>query len=237
MQHYMIEPNQILDTYIEIGSEDFHHIFNVMRKKNNDKIICVDSINKQQYLCEIVDDKKVKIVELLNTNNELKNDITLVVSLLSFEKYELVIQKACELGVSKFIPIITKHSIIKYDKKKIDKKLIRWNKIIKEACEQSQRNTLMKIEAPIKFEDVIKYKEKFNALAYEKADCNKKIKNVFNGASSCLLMIGPEGGFHQEEVDYLVENGFETISLGKRILRSETAVISALSILSDLIEE
>ena len=129
-----------------LDKDDQHHIINVMRMNNNDEIICV--FEEKQYLCSIsISNKNVEtsIIKELETNNELNTNITLIYGMPKSEKFELVLQKACELGVSKVVPFMSSKSIVKLDDNKIDKKIERWEKIVKEACEQSRRNKLLKI--------------------------------------------------------------------------------------------
>ena len=234
MQQYMINDSNIIDNKIILNNDDIFHIFKVMRMKENDKIICADYESKIKYLCVINENKEIKIVEQFNEDNELDYNIVLAFGLVSSDKLEFVIQKASELGVNKLIPFISQHSQVKYDEKKLVKKMIRWQKIIKEACEQSKRNSLMSIETPIKLNDLVDYDIKQKIVAYENEE-GLRLSDVYL-KQDVLIVVGSEGGFATTEIDYLIENGFSSISLGKSILRCETAAISAVSIISELME-
>lgn len=235
MQQYMITTSQIKDNIIELNDDDLHHIFNVMRMKKNDEIWCVDIVTETRYLCKIVNNEIV-ISENKSSNNELPNNLVLAFGLVKADKLEFVIQKACELGVSKFIPLDTKNSIVKYDINKLDKKMVRWQKIIKEACEQSLRNNIMEITMPKKISALKDELQDINLVAYEKADEQNKIRHNYCRGNDCLIVIGPEGGFDKTEIEELQQLGIKEVSLGKRILRCETAAISTVSIISDLME-
>ncbi|MDH6603778.1 16S rRNA (uracil1498-N3)-methyltransferase [Bacilli bacterium PM5-9] len=236
MQQYMIKTNQIENEYIILDKDDLHHVFSVMRMKENDEILCVNIDDKKRYLCKIVNDKKIMIIEQLMMDNELDKSLVLAFGLVKADKLEFVIQKACELGVSKFIPLKTKNSIVKMDNDKINKKMVRWKKIIKEACEQAKRNTLMEIEEPLTIDDLKNNLQDINLVAYEKEDFKNKIRDNYSKDNSCLIIVGPEGGFDLSEVEKMKELNIKPISLGKRILRCETAAISVVSIISDLME-
>lgn len=236
MQQYMIDTNQISDTLIYLNDDDLHHIIKVMRMKIDDKIVCVDIETQLRYLCKIGKNHEILIEDIYNESKELPNNLVLAFGLVKSDKLEFVIQKACELGVTKFIPLIMQHSIVKIGEKKLEKKMQRWHKIIKEACEQAERNTLMEISMPIKVMDLVNEKQDINFLVYERADFNNKIRTKYQQNNDILLVIGPEGGFAQEEISFLNSIDFKQVSLGKRILRCETAAISAVSIVSDLME-
>ena len=138
MQHYFVDKKQ--ENLIFFGNDDAHHILNVMRLKNNDKVICIyDGI---KYLCELLVENKVvkaNILEEIEDNSILPIKVTLFYSMPKGEKFELVLQKATELGVTEIIPVMTRKCIVSIDSKKLPNKMERWNKILKEASEQSKR--------------------------------------------------------------------------------------------------
>ncbi|MEG0284300.1 MAG: 16S rRNA (uracil(1498)-N(3))-methyltransferase [Erysipelotrichales bacterium] len=237
MQYYMIENERFNDGIVSFNKDETHHIYNVMRAKVNDQIVCVDYQLGKKFLVELGSNKEEgTILDEIDENNELSTNLVLAYSLVSADKFEFVLQKAAELGVSKFIPINNDYSVAKIDSKKLDKKMVRWNKIVKEACEQSRRNKLMEIEEPIKIDQLDTFKEDVNIVAYEKADYTKRLSDLDLASKSCLLVIGPEGGISNREIDLLIDKKFNLISLGKRILRTETAAISLVSIVSNYIE-
>lgn len=232
MQQYLINQNQIFGKQIKITEDDLHHIYKVMRMQVNDYIECVVNQTQQRFLVQIKDlNANFEIIEEILVNNELKPNITLAYGLVKSDKFELVLQKAAELGVSTFIPLKMQRSIVKIEESKIEKKLERWQKISKEACEQAKRNKLMKIEKPLSVLDLVNYPSDLKIVAYEMANQNVKLTDINYNHKEILIVIGPEGGISDDEMDILSENNFLTVSLGKRILRTETAAIFALSVI------
>ncbi|MBI9008813.1 MAG: 16S rRNA (uracil(1498)-N(3))-methyltransferase [Tenericutes bacterium] len=230
MQRYFIKDEQINDLLVTISGSDFHHIKNVMRFKVGTNVTVV-SYSGKTFLTELITFDKstvtLKIVEELAVINNTLN-ITLAQALIKREKFELVLQKASELGVKEIIPLETKHSIIKIDN--FDKKKLRYETIVKEAAEQSERNTVPKISEisdikSLPFEDY-----DFVLTAYarnEQVSLLEELKQIPSN-KSVLLLIGPEGGFDPLEIEFL-ESKSKLISLGNTILRSETAAIYLIS--------
>jgi len=221
--------------------EDIHHIIRVMRMNSNDLVVGV--FDKRKYLLKLnINNQNVlgEVVEELNNNNSSLNT-TLIYGMPKNDKFELVLQKASELGISRIVPFLSERSVIKLDKKDIEKKLERWNKIVKEACEQCERLSLPIIESPIKIDELDKYKTEINLVCDENYGREKGLKLLDylleNKNKNISFLVGPEGGFSSEEFDTFHQNGFVSVGLGKRILRSETAVISALSIIDAVNEE
>jgi len=142
MQRYFIKEKK--DNYLILDETDLHHIKNVMRNKVGDKIECI--YQEKLYICQIeeLSNSKIKIIEECMDDNEIMGDITIAIALVKEQKMDLILQKACELGVSKIIPVNTTRSIVKLDKKDT-KKIERWNKILKEASEQSKRVVIPKV--------------------------------------------------------------------------------------------
>jgi 16S rRNA (uracil1498-N3)-methyltransferase len=231
MQRYFKNTN--LDTF-ELSSEDSYHIIKVMRNKIGDKVEVV--IDKKLYICEITDLNDpviVKRLEEVECDSELPCYITIAQSLVKEQKMDLILQKCCELGVSEIIPVNTTRSIVKLDKKE-NKKAMRWNKILKEASEQSKRvviptlNDIMDIKDLAKLDYDIKILCTVNELSMSlKQVLTKDLKGL-----KILLVIGPEGGFTDKEEQTLVDNGFISTSFGTRVLRTETASLYVLSIIN-----
>ncbi|MCR8613168.1 MAG: 16S rRNA (uracil(1498)-N(3))-methyltransferase [Mycoplasma sp.] len=185
---------------------------------NQKEFICI--YKKEFYICKM-DEKKALILKKLENDHEFKNSVILGMSYIKPKKFELTIQKAAELGVTNFIPIISKNVSIK-----IQEKYERWNEIAVNASEQSFRNTYMNVDNQVVFEDAIKnIKSKHKYIAHVSE--NNEIINHLETDS--FILIGPEGGFTDEEVKLAKDNNFKVISFGKRILRAETAAIFALS--------
>lgn len=232
MQRYFNLSNNLY----ELTKDDIFHIEKVMRMKINDEFEL--AFNKEVFLAKIISFNpfKYEIVKKIEENNELNGYLRLMYCIPKGEKIDLVIQKATELGVNEIVLINSKRCVAKIDKNNKDKKLIRFNKIIKEASEQSKRTSLMKLTDVIDYKEINQYKADFSYIAYENESKNDEIKILNNlndlKGKTINILIGPEGGFDKEEVDYAMENGYNLTSLGKRILRSETACLSLISLLS-----
>ena len=232
MQRYFVSTKE--ENYLILESSDIHHIKNVMRKKTGDKIECI--YNKNLYICEIEDlnDTKVKIIEEHEYKNESLFDVTIAIALVKEQKMDLILQKLTELGISKIIPVSMERSIVKLDDKKFIKKKERWEKICKEAAEQSKRNTIPEITN-------IHTIKQLNNLSYDKKFiCSTKIKeNLVNNylqtkdeCATMIFVIGPEGGIAPKEEDLLESFGYIPVTLGNNIMRVETAAIYIASIIN-----
>lgn len=238
MQRYFINKNLTNEQDLALLENDLHHLKTVMRSKNGDEIICIDA-NGQVYLCSIDDIEKglIKVVRKIDENNELDVEVTLIYALPKGDKFEVVLQKATELGVSRIVPMLTQRCVIKSDDKKFAKKIIRYEKILKEAAQQSRRNKIPKINNIIKLNDINKYLGNYNIVAYEqtaKAGKHMALKQCLDKLKSgdkITVIVGSEGGFDQTEIEVMESYGIEACSLGKRILRSETAPLYLLSVI------
>lgn len=224
MQRYFLRNELIFD------EEDKHHILRVMRMKKGDRIEAV--LDSKVYLLEITNTLPFEytIIEEYTEDKEL--NITLLYCLPKGEKLELVVQKATELGVKEIILVQSSRCVVKYKQNDFEKKLNRLNKIALEAAEQSKRNTLPIIKDIIDYKKINSYKFDHAFIAYEKENDKslyEKLSEIKNGQSIAFL-VGAEGGFSLEEVEYAIESGYNSISLGKRILRSETAAIFCMSV-------
>jgi 16S rRNA (uracil1498-N3)-methyltransferase len=231
MQRYFVTKEN--DKFI-LSSDDIHHIKDVMRIKNNGQIVCV--FNNSSYVCEVnylssgID---LKVVKEISNDVELNKSVILYQALIKNDKFDFVIQKACELGVSDIYPTAFTRSVVKVESNKVENKMIRYNKIIKEACEQSRRQILPTFHNYINVFDILLPEDTLGLIAYENnnnfSSFDEALKDL-NQYKKVAIVIGPEGGFTSEEVKYLQKVGFKNISLGKRILRSETAAMYALSV-------
>ena len=228
MQRYFTAHFNITTNSASLIGDDFHHIKNVMRSKVNDTIIVCD-LNGNCYSSLIenitANEVHVRLTEQL-PNYELNVKVDLAQSLIRREKFEYVLQKATELGVYQIIPLNAKHSIIQLESKKQDKKMERWNKITKEASEQSHRNHLVTVSNIVEGVRNLPFHVYDSILvAYEKEHLSTHLRTELKAKPQrILLLVGPEGGFHTTEIDFLstIEN-VKFVGLGKRILRSETA--------------
>lgn len=240
MQRYFVE--SFRDNRFYISQEDRHHILKVMRLKEGDEIICVhDGKSALSSIAEITDDVIVaEVVKWEDNSVELPVRVTIASGLPKGDKLELVIQKGTELGASRFIPFTASRSVVKWDEKKAAKKVERWNKIAKEAAEQSHRQFLPAVDHPRSFKSLIEIGKDFDykliafeedAKAGESSVLHKTLSEMKKG-QSLLFVFGPEGGLSIDEVALLKEHGFLSCGLGPRILRTETAPLYALSVLS-----
>lgn len=237
MQRYFVKKEN--EKFI-LSDSDFHHIKDVMRIKNDGKIIIVH--DSKSFLASISYDKnnyEIKVIEEITCDVELKKKVILYQAVIKNDKFDLVIQKATELGVSDIVPTIFSRSVVKVDNSKKDNKLARYEKIIKEACEQSHRQVLPSIHQYINVKDITLNKDTLGLICYENNGDTSTLKKALDKVDlfdKIAIVVGPEGGFSQDEVNYLTNIGFLNVSLGKRILRSETAAFFALSIVSHYLE-
>jgi 16S rRNA (uracil1498-N3)-methyltransferase len=229
-----------------ITGADVAHIKRVLRKKAGDELILCDEdgTDYQVVIKEIGDDKiETKILMIAESDSEPKVQITLYQCLPKQDKLEYIIMKATELGVHKIVPVASRYAVAKVNDKAAQK-LIRWNKIAKEAAKQCMRSKVPEVLAPISFEQAasqaIEYDLKLIPYELERAT---RIKPLLNGDDGCkniqkiAVYIGPEGGFDLSEVELALKNGIIPVTLGKRILRTETAGCAVLSMLLYALDE
>jgi len=226
MQRYFIEKDSINDNQTIIEGKDYHHIKNVMRFKIKDLLI-LNTNDHKSYEASITNFTKDKVFLEIKREIPIKNNtinLSLAQALIKRDNFELVLQKTTELGIKEIYPIITNRSVVKV--KDISKKLPRFNTIVKEASEQSERSSLPKIHDLSKIEDLPYNQFDVILIAYAR-ELNNKLSQVIKEIdknSSVLILIGPAGGFSEKELKFLKTKG-KFISLGKTILRSETAAI------------
>ena len=242
MPKYFTKPENIRDGFITIKDEEAKHILNVMRMAVGDKITICDG-NKKDYYCEITETEKnalkARIIEAAESQTEPETEIVLFQGLPKSDKMEYIIQKCVEIGVSRIVPVITERAVVKIEKgAKEDKKVERWLKISESAAKQSGRGIIPVIERPVKFAEALKMAELLEnaVIPYEneeKTGLKEFIKVAKKG--SVGIFIGPEGGFDNSEIEMAVKSGIIPVTLGKRILRTETAgLVTAAIILYEL---
>ena len=238
MYNFFITPENILDNKATISGKDYNHILNVLRLKVGDQILI--SANDKSHLCKIdsFDEISVfcEIIEKDYQDTNLPIEIYLFQGLPKSDKMELIIQKAVELGAHAVIPVQTERSVVKIEPKKIKAKTERWQAIAESAGKQSKRTSIPKIYDTLSFTDALDKAKTLDLfiLPYENAHGMQDTKDALSKIKSGMkvgVMIGSEGGFSQKEIDLALTIGAKTISLGKRILRTETASITALSML------
>ena len=223
MQQYFVDDSLKENDLISLRDDILYHLVKVLRQTNQEFRL-VDSTGSI-FLCKL-ENNQARIIRCLDENNELDIEITVILALIKSDKFELTLQKLTELGVKRIVPYNAYRSVVKEAKK--DKKLERYKKILMEASEQSHRNVIPEITSAIDIKDIEKYKSDINIIAYEKEDIKSKSELK---AKSITLIIGPEGGFDKDEYNTIVSMGFKSISLGKRILRAETAAMYLTSII------
>ncbi len=239
MHHFFVTPQQVKGNQVQIEGTDVNHIKNVLRMKIGEELHISDGNNKK-YLCEIVevsaDMVLAQIKEELASDTELPSRLYLFQGLPKGDKMELIVQKAVELGVYEIIPVATKRAVVKLDDRKAAKKVERWNSISEGGAKQSGRNIVPKVKKVMTYKEAMQYAKELDVvlLPYELAegmeDTKQSIEAVKAGMSVGIF-IGPEGGFEMSEVEYALEQGAKAITLGRRILRTETAGLTILSIL------
>ena len=234
MQQYFLNEELNVESTYELSKEDSNHIVRIMRKQNNDKVYVVFK-NEIKYICTIIDNNVDRVLvapyEQVSGSNELPTKITIAIPPLKNDKIEYLIQKLTELGVSNIVLFNSERNIAKIKKDKVDSKLNRWSKIIKEASEQSKRNLIPDITYVDGLRDLVNFAEKYDhkVVAYEKESVNEdniNLRNLLNSElnnKDVIAVFGSEGGLSENEINILTENKFSVIGLGKRILRAETA--------------
>lgn len=244
MYRFFVPMENIRENEIIITGDDVNHIKNVLRMKPGEKVVvsCGRGID---YYCAVVDigveEILLSIVEEKPAVTELPVRITLFQSLPKKDKMEFVIQKAIELGAAEIVPVESKRCIVKLDNKKEEKKLLRWRTIVESAAKQSGRGKIPEVREVMSFSQALSYAEEMDTviipyeLCGDMAGSVETIKRAAKG-ESIAVFIGPEGGFERSEVEMAIAHGAVPVSLGKRILRTETAGLTILSVLMFLIE-
>lgn len=235
MQRYFVKSDQIQENQIIIVGDDVHHIKRVMRFRQGTNILCTDG-KGQDYLAEIVEltDETVqcKIIQVTPSKGEPKLEIALAQALPKGDKWEWILQKGTELGVTAFYPFVSERTVVKVHADKLEKKRSRWKRIVKEAAEQAHRGRMPEIHPPLRWEALLSLiKQHPHAwIAYEKG--GKPIRSCLEeqrNRKRALFIVGPEGGFSSLEIEEARKAGAVPVTLGPRILRTETASIVGLS--------
>lgn len=228
-----------------VTGTDVNHIKNVLRMKKGEEILISDG-ESREYTCRIDEISQGEVLLAITdgeeSNRELPSRIYLFQGLPKSDKMELIIQKAVELGVYEIIPVDMKRTVVKLDSKKQEAKLRRWQGISESAAKQSKRIVIPQIHSVLKFSEALKYADNLDVclMPYELAEdmqYTRKILGNIRPGQSVGIFIGPEGGFAPEEVEMALENQVQSITLGRRILRTETAGMTVMSILMFLLED
>lgn len=247
MFHFFVRENQIADGLVTIEGSDYNHAVNVLHLKPGETVLVSDE-DAVDYTCAVSEirqqDKQLllSVQSVAEVNHELPAEVILYQCLPKSDKLEWIIEKATELGVSKIVPVASRNCVMKVDEKKAESKVRRWNAIAGAAAKQSKRSSIPEVTAPLSFTEAVKEAEstcEVRVMPYENergmlSTCQAIIQ--FEPGRKIAVFIGPEGGFDRLEYKFACDHGIETISLGKRILRTETAAITALSLIMIRVE-
>ena len=244
MYQFFVEPSQIQGNKIIITGKDVNHIRNVLRMKPGEEISVKNGSEDKEYRCGIEELGEEEIICELRfikeEGVELPSKIYLFQGLPKGDKMELILQKAVELGVYEVIPVASKRAVVKLDEKKAKSKAQRWQGIAQAAAKQSKRGIVPRIHEVMSFEEAVQYSRCAQVrlipyeLAEEKGQNMEKTKGIIGSikpGEDVAVFIGPEGGFAREEIQEALGEGLVPITLGKRILRTETAGMAVLAIL------
>ena len=238
MNQFFVESSQITDKNIMILGNDVNHIKNVLRMKVGEELAISNGVDGKEYRCEITafEEERVlcKLLFIKENDIELPAKVYLFQGLPKSDKMELIVQKAVELGVYQIIPMSTKRCVVKLDDKKAKNKISRWQGIAEAAAKQSKRRIVPNVSNVMTFGEAIQYVTSMDVkiIPYELSEGMDKTKEIIGNIhkeQSIAIFIGPEGGFEEEEIQRAMTGGIEPITLGKRILRTETAGFTVLS--------
>lgn len=240
MYQFFVEEQQINvnDKSVIITGNDVNHIKNVLRMKVGEEIAVSNGVDGKEYRCGITsleeDCVRCALRFVKEAGVELSARVTLFQGLPKADKMELIIQKAVELGVYEIVPVATKRCVVKLDDKKAKGKITRWQGIAEAAAKQSKRAVIPRISEVMCFSEAVQYAADMDVklIPYELAEGMDKTKERMNGmqpGQRIAVFIGPEGGFEEAEVQMALSQSIEPITLGKRILRTETAGFTVLS--------
>jgi 16S rRNA (uracil1498-N3)-methyltransferase len=245
MYQFFVEPEQVREHEVVIVGSDVNHIGNVLRMKPGERIRVSDNSGRA-YFChirEITSDTVIADIDEADApGTELNNSICLLQGLPKADKMELIIQKATELGAGEVIPVAMKNCVVRLDAKKAAAKTARWQAIAESAAKQSKRTVIPQIHAPLSWKDALNFAKTLDIVLvpYENErgmDATRELIGSIAPGQSVGILIGPEGGFADSEIQEADALGFRRISLGRRILRTETAGLAALAMLVYQLDE
>ena len=245
MHRFFAEPGQIGEKEIVITGADVNQIRNVLRMRTGEEVLIADG-RGAEYRCKLTDlsenEVRAQILWKLDGNAELASAVTLFQGLPKSDKMDLIVQKCVELGVDRIVPVSTKRAVVKLDAKKEETRLKRWNTISESAAKQSGRGVIPEVSGVMSFEKALEEAKKLEVLLipYERAEHmaeTRRVMGEIRPGQSVGVFIGPEGGFEESEVEEAVAAGARAITLGRRILRTETAGLAVMAMLGYLLEE
>lgn len=238
MYQFFVKPEQISDRDITITGSDVNHIKNVLRMKVGEELAVKSGEDDREYRCEIVEIGEEEVhchLRFIKEDGvELPSKVYLFQGLPKADKMEMIIQKAVELGAFEIIPVATKRAVVKLDEKKAKAKVTRWQGISEAAAKQSKRGVIPEIKNVMTFKEAVAYAKEMEVklIPYELAEGMQSTKEIIAGlvpGQRVAVFIGPEGGFEESEIEEAKAAGIQPITLGKRILRTETAGLTVLS--------
>ena len=238
MYQFFVEPSQIQDKKVIITGGDVNHMKNVLRMKVGEEIAVRNGVDGKEYRCgieEFAQDQVICSLRFVKEEGvELPSKIYLFQGIPKADKMELIVQKAVELGVYEVIPVAVKRCVVKLDEKKARAKVERWQGIAEAAAKQSKRGVIPAVKNPMTMKEAAAYARELDVklIPYELAEDmahTKKIIGEIRPGESVAVFIGPEGGFEEGEISEALAAGIGPITLGKRILRTETAGLTVLS--------
>jgi 16S rRNA (uracil1498-N3)-methyltransferase len=223
MQQFFVDEVLNIGNHVKLEDDILYHLQKVLRKDSDYTFRLCDPTGRI-FFAHLFDKQSCVVDDSSDENNELANEITCILSLFKNDRYEFCVQKLVELGVSRIVPYEAYRSVVKA---KDDKKLMRLKKIVKEAACQSHRNRIPEVTNAAGIDDLKRFMSDRNYICYE----NYRNDSGIDTAGNITYIIGPEGGFDPGEYEKIVSFGFTPISLGKRILRAETAAIYLTSVI------
>lgn len=238
MYQFFVKKEQIQGHDIVITGSDVNHIKNVLRMKTGEEIAVSNGEDGREYRCQIEEFRETDILCKLRfvkeDGVELPSRVYLFQGLPKSDKMEFIIQKAVELGAFQIIPVMSKRTVVKLDDRKEKSRILRWNAIAEAAAKQSRRGIIPEVTRVYSFKEAVLYAKDIGVkiIPYELAEGMGKTKEIFEhlkAGEDIAVFIGPEGGFEESEAAFAKENGVIPVTLGKRILRTETAGLTVLS--------
>jgi 16S rRNA (uracil1498-N3)-methyltransferase len=236
MNRFFLPPETIQDSKVHFPADRSHQIARVLRLQIGEDVCVLDNAGRS-YLVRLLElDAKACLGEVLSVSvdsQEPKTEVHLLIALTQREKFELILQKCTEIGVRRFTPVFTERSLVQA-KAEFEKKTERWGRIVMEAAEQSRRSRIPQMDRALSFQQCLQTAADQKLIAYEE-EHRSGIHSAVSAAAvnRIAVLIGPEGGFTQQEVRQAAAGGWKAVSLGSRILRMETAAIVAATLLLD----
>ena len=252
MYHFFVEPHQIYDTNVIITGDDVNHIKNVIRLKIGDEISISNGIDGKDYRCGIEEITETQIVCKLRfikeDGVELPSKVYLFQGLPKGDKMEFIIQKMVELGVHEIIPVAMKRCVVKLDEKKAKSRIARWQGIAEAAAKQSKRAVIPQINNVMTYQQALEYAKDMDVklVPYEMENIldgssgmegTRKIIDSLGHGQRIAIFIGPEGGFEEREINDAIALNMKPVTLGRRILRTETAGMTVMAWIMYRLEE